>query len=48
MHWADLADVAEAVGFLASTLAAAITAIWLTAGIPSLARAFSQSADYKK
>lgn len=45
-------DVAEAVGFLASPLAAAITGVTLpvdcglTAGIPSLARTFSQSADY--
>jgi NAD(P)-dependent dehydrogenase (short-subunit alcohol dehydrogenase family) len=45
-------DVAEAVGFLASPLAAAITGICLpvdcglTAGIPALARTFSQSDDY--
>ncbi|MGL4280264.1 MAG: SDR family oxidoreductase [Albidovulum sp.] len=45
-------DVAEAVGFLASPLAAAITGICLpvdcglTAGIPALARTFTQSADY--
>ncbi|MGA0540426.1 SDR family oxidoreductase [Neotabrizicola sp. VNH66] len=45
-------DVAEAVGFLASPLAAAITGVTLpvdcglTAGIPALARTFSQSADY--
>lgn len=45
-------DVAEAVGFLASPLAAAITGTCLpvdcglTAGIPALARTFSQSADY--
>lgn len=45
-------DVAEAVGFLASPLAAAITGICLpvdcglTAGIPALARTFSQSADF--
>jgi len=48
------ADVAEAVGFLASPLAAAITGVCmpvdcgLTAGIPTLARTFSQSDDYKK
>jgi NAD(P)-dependent dehydrogenase (short-subunit alcohol dehydrogenase family) len=48
----DPADVAEAVGFLASPLAAAITGICLpvdaglTAGVPALARTFSQSADY--
>ncbi|MBJ2150024.1 SDR family oxidoreductase [Paracoccus sp. IB05] len=45
-------DVAEAVGFLASPLAAAITGICLpvdcglTAGTPSLARTFTQSADW--
>ncbi len=45
-------DVANAVGFLASPLAAAITGICLpvdcglTAGIPALARTFSQSDDY--
>lgn len=45
-------DVAEAVGFLASSLASAITGICLpvdcglTAGTPSLARTFSQSPDY--
>ncbi|MEO5615559.1 MAG: SDR family oxidoreductase [Cypionkella sp.] len=45
-------DVAEAVGFLASPSAAAITGICLpvdcglTAGIPGLARSFSQSDDY--
>jgi len=45
-------DVAEAVGFLASPLAAAITGTCLpvdcglTAGIPALAGTFSQSADY--
>jgi len=45
-------DVAEAVGFLASPLAAAITGVCLpvdcglTAGIPALARTFSQSTDY--
>ncbi|MFE3837423.1 SDR family oxidoreductase [Pseudogemmobacter sonorensis] len=45
-------DVAEAVGFLASPLAAAITGTvlpvdcGLTAGIPALARTFSQSDDY--
>lgn len=45
-------DVAEAVGFLASPLAAAITGVTipvdcgLTAGIPALARTFSQSDDY--
>lgn len=45
-------DVAEAVGFLASPLAAAITGVvlpvdcGLTAGIPALARTFSQSDDY--
>lgn len=45
-------DVAEAVGFLASDLAGAITGICLpvdcgrTAGIPALASTFSQSADY--
>ena len=45
-------DVAEAVGFLASPLAGAITGICLpvdcglTAGIPALARTFSQSADF--
>lgn len=45
-------DVAEAVGFLASPLAAAITGVvlpvdcGLTAGIPALARTFSQSKDY--
>jgi NAD(P)-dependent dehydrogenase (short-subunit alcohol dehydrogenase family) len=45
-------DVAEAVGFLASPLAAAITGICLpvdcglTAGVPALARTFSQSPDY--
>jgi len=45
-------DVAEAVGFLASPLAGAITGTCLpvdcglTAGIPGLARTFSQSADY--
>lgn len=45
-------DVAEAVGFLASPLAAAITGVCLpvdcglTAGSPTLARLFSQSSDY--
>ena len=45
-------DVAEAVGFLASPLAAAITGVCLpvdcglTAGVPALARTFTQSADY--
>ncbi|SEN48436.1 NAD(P)-dependent dehydrogenase, short-chain alcohol dehydrogenase family [Loktanella fryxellensis] len=45
-------DVAEAVGFLASPLAAAITGVCLpvdcglTAGIPALAATFSQSPDY--
>ena len=45
-------DVAEAVGFLASPLAQAITGICLpvdcglTAGTPSLARTFTQSADW--
>lgn len=45
-------DVAEAVGFLASPLAGAITGVvlpvdcGLTAGIPALARTFSQSDDY--
>lgn len=45
-------DVAHAVGFLASPLAAAITGVTLpvdcglTAGIPALARTFSQSDDY--
>lgn len=45
-------DVAEAVGFLASSLAGAITGVCLpvdcglTAGIPALARTFTQSADY--
>lgn len=45
-------DVAEAVGFLASPLAAAITGVLLpvdcglTAGTPMLARTFTQSADY--
>jgi NAD(P)-dependent dehydrogenase (short-subunit alcohol dehydrogenase family) len=45
-------DVANAVGFLASPLAAAITGICLpvdcglTAGIPALARTFSQTEDY--
>ncbi len=45
-------DVAEAAGFLASPLAAAITGVLLpvdcglTAGTPGLARTFSQSADY--
>lgn len=45
-------DVAEAVGFLASPLAAAITGVvlpvdcGLTAGIPALARTFTQSDDY--
>lgn len=45
-------DVAEAVGFLASPLAAAITGACLpvdcglTAGTPSLARTFTQSSDY--
>lgn len=45
-------DVAEAVGFLASPQAAAITGICLpvdcglTAGIPALARTFTQSPDY--
>lgn len=45
-------DVAEAVGFLASDLAQAITGVCLpvdcglTAGIPALARTFSQSADF--
>ncbi|WP_232831451.1 SDR family oxidoreductase [Pseudogemmobacter bohemicus] len=45
-------DVAEAVGFLASPLAAAITGICLpvdcglTAGTPSLARTFTQSPDW--
>ncbi len=48
----DPKDVAEAVGFLASPLAAAITGVCLpvdcglTAGIPALARTFSQSDDY--
>jgi NAD(P)-dependent dehydrogenase (short-subunit alcohol dehydrogenase family) len=48
----DPEDVAEAVGFLASPLAAAITGVCLpvdaglTAGVPALARTFSQSADY--
>ena len=48
----DPVDVAEAVGFLASPLAAAITGVCLpvdcglTAGIPALARTFSQSQDY--
>ena len=46
-------DVAEAVGFLASPLAAAITGACLpvdcglTAGIPALAATFSQSDDYR-
>lgn len=46
-------DVAEAVGFLASDLAAAITGVCLpvdcglTTGIPALAATFSQSADYQ-
>ena len=46
-------DVAEAVGFLASPVAAAITGICLpvdcglTAGIPALAATFSQSPDYQ-
>lgn len=46
-------DVAEAVGFLASPLAAAITGVCLpvdcglTAGIPALAHTFSQSDDYR-
>lgn len=45
-------DVAEAVGFLASPLAAAISGVCLpvdcglTAGIPALAHTFTQSADY--
>lgn len=45
-------DVAEAVGFLASPLAAAITGTCLpvdcglTAGIPALAHTFTQSPDY--
>lgn len=45
-------DVAEAVGFLASPLAAAITGVTLpvdcglTAGTPSLARTFTQSEHY--
>lgn len=45
-------DVAEAAGFLASPLAAAISGVvlpvdcGLTAGIPGLARSFSQSGDY--
>lgn len=45
-------DVAEAVGFLASPLAQAITGVTLpvdcglTAGIPALAHTFSQSPDY--
>ncbi|MEO8530234.1 MAG: SDR family oxidoreductase [Deltaproteobacteria bacterium] len=45
-------DVAEAVGFLASPLASAITGVCLpvdcglTAGIPALARTFSQTDDY--
>lgn len=45
-------DVANAVGFLASPLAAAITGVCLpvdcglTAGIPALARTFSQTDDY--
>ena len=45
-------DVAHAVGFLASPLAAAITGVCLpvdcglTAGIPALARTFSQTDDY--
>jgi len=45
-------DVAEAVAFLASPKAAAITGICLpvdcglTAGVPALARTFSQSEDY--
>ncbi|GHC50755.1 SDR family oxidoreductase [Neogemmobacter tilapiae] len=45
-------DVANAVGFLASPLAAAITGVCLavdcglTAGIPALARTFSQTEDY--
>ncbi|MDO5641025.1 MAG: SDR family oxidoreductase [Paracoccus sp. (in: a-proteobacteria)] len=45
-------DVAEAVGFLASPLAGAITGVvlpvdcGLVAGTPALARAFSQSDDY--
>lgn len=47
-------DVAEAVGFLASPLAAAITGVCLpvdcglTAGIPALAATFSQSPDYQR
>ncbi|MCJ8141269.1 SDR family oxidoreductase [Falsirhodobacter halotolerans] len=46
-------DVAEAVGFLASDLARAITGVCLpvdgglTAGTPSLARTFTQSDDYR-
>lgn len=46
-------DVAEAVGFLASPLAGAITGVCLpvdcglTAGIPALAHTFSQSSDYQ-
>ena len=46
-------DVAEAVGFLASPLAGAITGICLpvdcglTAGTPALARTFTQSPDYR-
>ena len=45
-------DVAETVGFLASPLAGAITGVvlpvdcGLTAGIPAIARTFSQSGDY--
>lgn len=45
-------DVAQAVGFLASPLAAAITGVCLpvdcglTAGVPALARTFTQSPDY--
>lgn len=45
-------DVAEAVGFLASPLAGAITGVCLpvdcglTAGVPALARTFTQSDDY--
>lgn len=45
-------DVAEAVGFLASPLAGAITGVCLpvdcglTAGTPALARTFTQSPDY--
>ncbi|MFD1797291.1 SDR family oxidoreductase [Paracoccus aurantiacus] len=45
-------DVAEAVGFLASPMAGAITGVTLpvdcglTAGTPALARTFSQSQDY--